>query len=37
VVHPVDVDRGYLPRVLEVVDRLLGLGWTPVLLSEFLP
>ncbi len=37
VVHPVDVDRGYLPRVLEVVDRLLGLGRTPGLLSEFLP
>ena len=32
-----DVDRGYLPRVLEVVDRLLGLGRTPSLLSEFLP
>src|SRR3954470_18445130 len=37
VVHPADVDRGYLPRVLEVVDRLLGLGRTPALLSEFLP
>jgi predicted deacetylase len=36
-VHPLDVDRGYLPRVLEVVDRLLGLGRTPGLLSEFLP
>jgi predicted deacetylase len=37
VVHPADVDRGYLPRVLEVVDRLLGLGRRPGLLSEFLP
>jgi hypothetical protein len=37
VVHPADVDRGYLPRVLEVVDRLLGRGRTPGLLSEFLP
>jgi predicted deacetylase len=37
VVHPADVERGYLPRVLEVVDRLLGLGRTPGLLSEFLP
>ena len=37
VVHPADVDRGYLPRVREVVDRLLGLGRTPGLLSEFLP
>ncbi|AGA28235.1 DUF2334 domain-containing protein [Singulisphaera acidiphila] len=37
VVHPADVDRGYLPRVLEVVDRLLGHGRTPGLLSEFLP
>jgi predicted deacetylase len=37
VVHPADVDRGYLPRVLEVVDRLLGLGRTPGLLSELLP
>ena len=37
VVHPADVDRGYLPRVLEVVDRLLGRGLTPGLLSEFLP
>jgi predicted deacetylase len=37
VVHPADVDRGYLPRVLEVVDRLLRLGRTPGLLSEFLP
>ncbi len=36
-VHPADVDRGYLPRVLEVVDRLLGQGRTPGLLSEFLP
>ncbi len=37
VVHPADVDRGNLPRVLEVIDRLLGLGRTPGLLSEFLP
>ena len=37
VVHPADVDRGDLPRVLKVVDRLLGLGRTPGLLSEFLP
>jgi predicted deacetylase len=37
VVHPADVDRGYLPRVLEVVDRLLWMGRTPGLLSEFLP
>jgi hypothetical protein len=37
VVHPADVDRGYLPRVLDLVDRLLGLGRTPGLLSEFLP
>ncbi len=37
VVHPADVDRGYLPRVLEVVDRLLGQGRAPGLLSEFLP
>jgi predicted deacetylase len=37
VVHPADVNRGYLPRVLEVVDRLLGLGRTPGLPSEFLP
>jgi predicted deacetylase len=37
VVHPADVDRGYLPRVLEVVDRLLALGRTPGLFSEFLP
>jgi len=37
VVHPADVNRGYLPRVLEVVDRLLRRGRTPSLLSEFLP
>lgn len=37
VVHPADVDRGYLPRVLAVVDRLLGRGRAPALLSEFLP
>ena len=37
VVHPADVDRGYLPLVLGVVDRLLGLGRTPGLFSEFLP
>lgn len=37
VVHPADVDRGYLPRVLEVVDRLLGRGRTPGVLSEFVP
>jgi hypothetical protein len=37
VVHPADVDRGYLPRVLDVVDRLLGHGLTPTLLAEFLP
>ena len=37
VVHPADVDRGYLPRVLEVVDRLLERGRTPALLSELLP
>ena len=36
VVHPADVDRGYLPRALDVVDRLLELGRTPGLLSEFL-
>jgi predicted deacetylase len=37
VVHPSDVNRGYLPRVLDVVDRLLRQGRTPGLLSEFLP
>ncbi len=37
VVHPADVDRGYLPSVLEVVDRLLERSRTPGLLSEFLP
>ncbi len=37
VVHPADVGRGYLPRVLTVVDWLLGQGRTPGLLSEFLP
>jgi hypothetical protein len=36
-VHPADVDRDYLPRVLEVVDRLLARGRKPGLLSEFLP
>lgn len=37
VLHPADVGRGYLPRALEVIDRLLGLGRTPGLPSEFLP
>jgi predicted deacetylase len=37
VVHPADVDRDYLPRMLEVVDRLRRRGRTPRLLSEFLP
>jgi Uncharacterized protein conserved in bacteria (DUF2334) len=37
VVHPADVNRGYLSRVLAVIDRLLGRSWTPGLLSEFLP
>jgi predicted deacetylase len=37
VVHPADVDRGYLPRAVGVVDRLLALGRTPGLFSEFLP
>jgi predicted deacetylase len=37
VVHPADLDRGYLPRALEVVDRLLASGRTPGLLSDFLP
>lgn len=36
VVHPADVDRGYLPCVLEVVDRLQAQGRRPGLLSEFL-
>ena len=34
VVHPIDVDRGYLPRCLRVIDRLLQRGRTPVLFSE---
>jgi hypothetical protein len=34
VVHPIDVDRGYLPRCLGVIDRLERLGRTPVLFSE---
>src|SRR3954451_2203592 len=34
---PAGGERGYLPRVLEVVDRLLGRGRTPGLFSEFLP
>jgi peptidoglycan/xylan/chitin deacetylase (PgdA/CDA1 family) len=37
VVHPADVDRGYLPRVLQVVDRLLCRDRTPCLPSDFLP
>jgi Uncharacterized protein conserved in bacteria (DUF2334) len=37
VVHPADVERGYLPRVLQVVDRLLRQGRTPGLVSELLP
>jgi hypothetical protein len=37
VVHPADVDRGYLPRIVEVIDRLLGRDLTPGLPSEFLP
>jgi predicted deacetylase len=36
VVHPADVDRGYLPLALNVIDRLLELGRTPGLLSGFL-
>lgn len=36
VVHPADADRGYLPRILPVVDPLLGQGRTPRLLGEFL-
>jgi predicted deacetylase len=34
VVHPIDVDRGYLPRCLRVIDRLQQRGRTPVLFSE---
>jgi Uncharacterized protein conserved in bacteria (DUF2334) len=34
VVHPIDVDRGYLPRCLRVIDRLGQRGRTPVLFSE---
>lgn len=34
VVHPRDVDRGYLPRCLRVIDRLRRQGRTPALFSE---
>ncbi len=37
VVHPADVDRGYLPRVLRVVDRLRLRGRSPVTFSELTP
>ncbi len=37
IVHPADVDRGYLPSVLDVVDRLLAKGRRPGSLSEILP
>src|SRR2546423_326818 len=37
VVDPAEVDRGSLRGVLEVVDRLVGRGRAPGLLSEFLP
>jgi hypothetical protein len=34
VVHPIDVDRGYLPRCIRVIDGLGQRGRTPVLFSE---
>ena len=34
VIHPIDVDRGYLPRCLRVIDRLRRRGRDPVLFSE---
>jgi predicted deacetylase len=34
VVHPIDVDRGYLPRCLRVIEWLQRRGRTPVLFSE---
>jgi hypothetical protein len=34
VVHPIDVDRGYLSRCLRVIDRLRRRGRDPVLVSE---
>jgi len=34
VIHPLDVDRGWLPSCLRVVDRLRELGRSPVLFSE---
>jgi len=37
VVHPADVARGYLPRILRVIDRLELQGRTPVRFSDLLP
>jgi predicted deacetylase len=37
VLHPADADRGLLPRAVRVVERLLGEGRSPVLLSEISP
>ncbi|WP_165073717.1 DUF2334 domain-containing protein [Paludisphaera rhizosphaerae] len=34
VIHPLDVDRRWLPRCLRVVERLLAEGRTPTLFSE---
>jgi predicted deacetylase len=33
-VHPVDVPRGYLPRIVSIVDSLLAAGRTPCLPGE---
>ena len=33
-IHPIDVDRGFLRRILRLVDRLAGEGRSPILLSE---
>ncbi len=37
VVHPIDVERGYLPRALRVIDRLRLQGRSPVTFAELAP
>lgn len=36
VIHPLDVDRGWLPRALRLVEQLRSEGRSPVLFSEIL-
>lgn len=34
-IHPVDIDRGYLPRIVELTQRLFDTGRSPMLMGDY--